>query len=77
MSSYITNFCFPSTVTFKDGNSVRLTLGMINAELNVIVTLPSAVMLVMLAVISLGLTDSTQVAVYAITSKGLSMYIKG
>jgi glycerol-3-phosphate acyltransferase PlsY len=54
MSSSITGFCFPSTLTFKDGNSVRLTFGMINSELNAIVTLPSAVMLVMLAVFSLG-----------------------
>ncbi len=77
IDSSSTGTSLPSTVTFKDGNSIRFTLGMINSELKVIVTLPSAVMLVMLAVISLGLTDSTQVAVYAITSKGLSMYIKG
>jgi len=47
-----TGTSLPSTVAFKNGNSVRLTLGIANLELNVIVMLPSAVMLEMLAVIS-------------------------
>ena len=48
-----TGTSLPSMVAFKNANSVRLTLGISNLELNEIVTLPSAVMLVMLAVISL------------------------
>jgi hypothetical protein len=51
-----TGITFPSTVTFKDGNSVRLTLGITKLELNVIVTLPSFVILVMFAVINLLVT---------------------
>jgi hypothetical protein len=47
-------------VTFKVGKSVRLTLGIVKLELNVIVTLPSSVTFVMLAVITfLGATVST------------------
>ena len=44
-----TGIVFPSTVTFKDANSVNLTLGTRNLELNMIVTLPLEVMFVMLA----------------------------
>jgi hypothetical protein len=55
IDSSSTGTSLPSTVAFKNANSVRLTLGIANLELNEIVTLPSAVMLVMLAVISLSL----------------------
>ena len=55
IDSSSTGTSLPSTVVFKNANSVRLTLGIFNFELNEIVTLPSAVMLVMLAVISLRL----------------------
>ncbi len=55
IDSSSTGTSLPSTVVFKNANSVRLTIGIFNFELNEIVTLPSAVMLVMLAVISLRL----------------------
>jgi len=51
-----TGIVFPSTVTFKNANSVNLTLGTRNLELNLIVTLPLEVIFVMLARIAGGMT---------------------
>jgi hypothetical protein len=47
-----TGIVLPSTVTFKDVNSVKLTLGTRKLGLNLIVTLPLEVMFVMLAMIA-------------------------